>query len=358
MKKSFFEPRTGSRYKDGYKGMKTLILGSHFYCPYQDCRYLHSACASSKSIREMDWKCPYYISKDNTEYYRLSNSCEIELESFLEGFQYASFSAFTYLMLERRDYLTEDEKRNFWEQVAFTNYLQHYLPDGYMPDYTGNEKLFDADYEAFIEVLEELNPQVVFVWGQTVKDCLVAHGDLTFLGMTKLPVLSVYVFTYEGKGSQPLSKAELKDLMVRYQISTEKLQTEWIRELIVRAYQNPKAVDLLVPLPGKREKNGGEDSPIYDFATLLKRCATQKLIVRAGDRLAFSAHLKRLHKEKFLQLVKSHFQVPPYSNEAFERMFGYKSCHYSTSQIKEDATIQLMEHLFNRVRSKDSEVRN
>lgn len=74
-----------------------------------------------------------------------------------------------------------------------------------------------------------------------------------------------------------------------------------------------------------------------------------------GDRLAFSAHLKRLHKERFLQLVKSRFQVPPYTNEAFERMFGYRPGHYATSQIKEDATIRLMERLFSRVRSRESE---
>lgn len=355
MKKSFFQPRTGNRYEEGFQGLRTLILGSHFYCPYQDCPYLHTACASSEDIREMDRKCPCYTKKDDPEYYRLSNSNEIELESFLEGFPYASYSAFTYLILHRRDYLTEDEKRNFWEQVAFTNYLQHYLPDGFTPDYAGHEELYDADYGAFTEVLEELKPQVVFVWGPAVKDCLVAHGDLTYLGMTKLPVLSVYVFTYEGKGVRPLSKAELKGLVSRYQIVTEKLQTEWIRKLLARAYQNPKAADLLVPLPGKRGKNAAEGSPIYDFATLIKRCATQRLIVRVGDRLAFSAHLKRLHKERFLQLVKSRFQVPPYTNEAFERMFGYRPGHYATSQIKEDATIRLMERLFSRVRSRESE---
>lgn len=50
MKKYFFTPRVGKDYEKGFHGIKTLILGSHFYCPYTDCSHLKEECASSNTI--------------------------------------------------------------------------------------------------------------------------------------------------------------------------------------------------------------------------------------------------------------------------------------------------------------------
>ena len=147
----------------------------------------------------MDRACPCYIDKNDQSYYKLSNSDTIEIESYLEGFPYPSYDAFTYLMLNKRDYLSEDEKRSFWAQVAFTNYIQHYWPDGYTPPYTENESLFDADYETFQDVLNELQPRVVVAWNKAVKDCLLAHGDLQFIGMIDIPVISAFLFVNDPK---------------------------------------------------------------------------------------------------------------------------------------------------------------
>lgn len=61
----------------------------------------------------MDAACPCYVGKEDQNYYKLSNSDTIEVDSYLEGFPYPSFDAFTYLMLNKRDYLSEDENFSF-----------------------------------------------------------------------------------------------------------------------------------------------------------------------------------------------------------------------------------------------------
>ena len=97
MQKYFFKPRVGQNYWKGIGGLRVLIAGSHFRCPYSNCVHLKKECASSSTIFEMDQKCPCYLDKEDQEYYRLSNSDTIEVNSYLEGFSYQAFSAFTYL---------------------------------------------------------------------------------------------------------------------------------------------------------------------------------------------------------------------------------------------------------------------
>ena len=311
MKKYFFTPRVGKDYEKGFHGIKTLILGSHFYCPYTDCSHLKEGCASSNTIWSMDAACPCYVGKEDQNYYKLSNSDTIEVDSYLEGFPYPSFDAFTYLMLNKRDYLSEDEKLLFWDQIAFTNYIQHYWPNGYTPPYEDNESLFDADYEAFKEVLTELRPQIVIVWNKAIKDCLLSNGDLQFVGMINIPIISTYMFIYEGAEPE-LSPKQLEKLKKEYNIISEKIETKWLRELLIESFNDPHAVEAF------RQKieyvkciqGGRSDSNIDNIVTLLKRCATQKLIIRMGNKLNFGPGLSRVHKEIFLKLIKESFDAP------------------------------------------------
>lgn len=306
----------------------------------------------------MDRACPCYIDKNDQSYYKLSNSDTIEIESYLEGFPYPSYDAFTYLMLNKRDYLSEDEKRSFWAQVAFTNYIQHYWPDGYTPPYTENESLFDADYEAFQDVLNELQPRVVVAWNKAVKDCLLAHGDLQFIGMIDIPVISAFLFVNEGVEPK-LSPKQRKTLVEKYAVISDKPDVGWLRKLIEKSFNDPHAVEsfrlkieyvdhnsLSVPL--KRDGAG-----IKDIVTLLKRCAKQKLIVRMGDKLDFGPGMLRMHREIFLKLIKEHFDVPTKGiNAGFSRMFGYEFSHCQIPEKADDSKIRLMRSIFSQVRKK------
>lgn len=358
MKKYFFTPRVGENYEAGFHGIKTLILGSHFYCPYADCEHLKEECASSDRIWSMDKACPCYIDKEDSEYYKLSNSDVIEVESYLEGFPYPSFDAFTYLMLDKRDYLSEDEKRNFWDQVAFTNYIQHYWPDGYTPPYEDNKSLFDADYEALEEVLDELKPQIVIVWNNAIKDCLLAHGDLQFLGMIDMPILSTYLFRYEG-AERKLSTQQLKRLTEEYAVISDKVEAEWLRELLKKSFNDPHADESLrvktkyvenVSNEFRRKRDG---SGIKDIVKLLKQCATKKLIVRMGNRLDFGPGMSRMHKEMFCKLIKDYFETPKIgTNGALLRMFGYEAGHYQIPENANDSKVKLMKSIFGKVEIK------
>lgn len=359
MKKYFFTPRVGKDYEKGFHGIKTLILGSHFYCPYTDCSHLKEECASSNTIWSMDAACPCYVGKEDQNYYKLSNSDTIEVDSYLEGFPYPSLDAFTYLMLNKRDYLSEDEKLLFWDQVAFTNYIQHYWPNGYTPPYEDNESLFDADYEAFKEVLTELRPQIVIVWNKAIKDCLLSNGELQFVGMINIPIISTYMFIYEGAEPE-LSPKQLERLKKEYNIISEKIETKWLRELLIESFNDPHAVEAF------RQKieyvkciqGGRSDSNIDNIVTLLKRCATQKLIIRMGNKLNFGPGLSRVHKEIFLKLIKESFDAPlKGTNEAFSKMFDYKFGHCKIPDNANDNKIKLMKSIFSMVKKKKIEER-
>lgn len=355
MTNCFFIPRVGKDYESGFQGIRTLILGSHFYCPYADCPHLHKECASSSSIRNMDTACPCYIDKEDQEYYRLSNSDEIEVESYLEGFPYPAFDAFTSLLLKKRDYLTEAEKRRFWDQVAFTNYIQHYWPNGYTPSYADNKELFDTDYEAFREVLLQLKPQVVYVWHEAIKDCLRAHDDLRFIGMTNMPIISTYLFVYNG-AEPSLSSQQLNSLVLQYGIMSEEVTVEWLQKLLCDSFRvsarnvfEVKTIYVEDRNQVLQRRNGEAD--IKNFATFLKRCVGQGLLVREGDRLAFAPSLARWHKEIFLKRVKDYFALPKKgANAAFGRMFDYLSGHYQITNKKDDEIVKQMNALFNKVK--------
>ena len=230
-----------------------------------------------------------------------------------------SFDAFTYLMLNKRDYLSEDEKLLFWDQVPLPIISSIIGPIGYTLPYEDNESLFDADYEAFKEVLTELRPQIVIVWNKAIKDCLLSNGDLQFVGMINIPIISTYMFIYEGAEPE-LSPKQLEKLKKEYNIISEKIETKWLRELLIESFNDPHAVEAF------RQKieyvkciqGGRSDSNIENIVTLLKRCATQKLIIRMGNKLNFGPGLSRVHKEIFLKLIKESFDAPlKGTNEAF-----------------------------------------
>lgn len=197
--KCFFKPRIGAYYNKGFRGYKTMVLGAHFYCPFE-CKF-KEACL--KDSRPFDRECPCYKDK-NDEYFTLSNSCYVEVNSYLEGCPYPSFSMFTKYMMNKRDYISDPVKYRFWDHVCFYNYLQHYLKDGNTPKYLGNEKLFAEDWDAFQEVLEELQPELIYVWNESIKETILAHKEklkerIEYLGETDMQGLTIYRFLYKHK---------------------------------------------------------------------------------------------------------------------------------------------------------------
>ena len=127
--------------------------------------------------------CPAYGDRRDL---RLSLSNTIEIDAFLEEYdRYPTYSYFTKLMLGKTDDCTEAEKTAFWEQVAFANYLQYFCPSPQVPEYKADGIAYrEEDWEAFKELLAQLQPEVIYVWNPNLKALLdnkIAEGAIAGL---------------------------------------------------------------------------------------------------------------------------------------------------------------------------------
>lgn len=198
----FFQPRIGLHYEDGFKGYKTLVMGVKHHCTLRHCRYF-SDCVINRNCEQYDAICPAYdcrnyvngrkmcevcissggkhcvyyeqrtVEEKRSEYL-LSQSNIIEINAFLEeNDHYPAYTYFTKLMLNKADDFSDDEKIDFWEHVAFANFLQYFCDTPQVPKYEGDALSYrEEDWTAFQEVLNELQPEVIFVWNPALKALL------------------------------------------------------------------------------------------------------------------------------------------------------------------------------------------
>lgn len=118
--------------KSGFEGMKTLILGESLY------------------------------GKLGTEY---DNFNADVVKEWAFGKPSAFFSKITKSMLRlpSQQDLSDDQRAQFWNSVAFYNYVQKLVGDG--PRQRPSPNLWEQSKEAFLEVLSQLNPDVCVVFG-------------------------------------------------------------------------------------------------------------------------------------------------------------------------------------------------
>lgn len=212
----FFRPRVGKYYQDGFNGHRTLVLGQYLYCWRRECAY-REMCTVQGLSRQLDLLCPLYSDKDDREYYRLSNSNLIEVDSYIEGEDYSAFSAFTHRMLGLREHLSPSVRAGLWDRVAFYNYVQHYFPDPEVFEYDVRKALLDRYFQAFACVLDELRPEVIYVWGDALKKILVErsselnNAELECVRQFDAGFVSVWIFTagYDG-GKRPVMQRRKK----------------------------------------------------------------------------------------------------------------------------------------------------
>ena len=178
----FFCPRVGQHYGDGFRGLKTFVVGSYHYCWESNamkhgCRY-RDVCTGEGRSREFDELCPIY--RDMMElyngYYRISKSNIIEIDSYIEGEHYPAYEAFTHHMTGVTGrLLNKAERKAFWENVAFYNYIQHFLPEAQDFSYPDRKEELDADFPAFAQALRELKPSVIYIWNDAIKDAILSN---------------------------------------------------------------------------------------------------------------------------------------------------------------------------------------
>jgi len=148
--KKFFNPYIGSQYEKGICGKKVLVLGASFYCNHEDCCFFQDCTdEQNKDSSDYDSKCPQYAKNGLL----LSDSPKYELEERYKAYQ--KFAS------EMTDILKLDTKEDFWDKVAFTNYVQFIIPHWN----TEKRNCSERDNEALDEVVKEYQPDVIIVWG-------------------------------------------------------------------------------------------------------------------------------------------------------------------------------------------------
>jgi alpha-L-fucosidase len=162
-KKCFFEPWIPPKYKQGIKGKKILVLGASYYCRNTGCSY-YDDCTNTeeKDSSCYDKTCPA-ISAEN-------NRCLHDEPKYTTG-ETQAYTNFAHLF---DPYTKEGE--NVWnEYLAFTNYVQFFLPCSkddkgrIYPATTRPKFLSNRDFEAFVEVVQELQPDIVIFWGMAIE---------------------------------------------------------------------------------------------------------------------------------------------------------------------------------------------
>ena len=198
----FFQPRIGLHYEDGFKGYKTLVMGVKHHCTLRHCCYF-ADCVMNRNCEHYNEICPAYDCRnyyngrkmcedcigtggercvyyeprtveEKRREYLLSQSNIIEINAFLEeNDHYPAYTYFTKLMLNKADDFSDDEKIDFWEHVAFANFLQYFCDTPQVPRYDCDALSYrEEDWAAFQEVLNELQPEVIFVWNPALKALL------------------------------------------------------------------------------------------------------------------------------------------------------------------------------------------
>ena len=163
MKKQFFKPFVGKYYTRGIKGKKILVIGASFYCNRVKCPYF-AECTNVdvKDSAPYDNICPEYVDE--------GKKLHFEPRYCVEDYApqtYQRFASYIGRFLGITDYDT------IWQHMAFTNYVQFMLPadeNSYRGTYLSD--LSERDYEAFNEVLLELQPDIVVVWGSIINSRL------------------------------------------------------------------------------------------------------------------------------------------------------------------------------------------
>lgn len=181
MNQRFFKPFVGLRFQQGIQGKKILVLGASFYCshgPESDapCKFF-AECTDpvGKDSSKFDTCCPFYAESG----LRLS-----EEPSNAIAERYRAYQNFASFMRQ----FVGDDVDDAWQRMAFTDYVQFFLPT----IDTKKEYLSQRDFDAFVETLVELRPHVVVAWGMAIIEEIREHNPYVY-DFDKLPASEWYV---------------------------------------------------------------------------------------------------------------------------------------------------------------------
>ena len=153
-----FEPWIGARYwSPGLNGIRVLILGESSYGPAESA-YRESTVDDVLNLAQSA-RNPFF-----TKVYKLVSGLESQ----------------------------NADRTEFWERVAFYNFIQSLVGNG--PRERPTDAMWLAAREPFLETLSDLRPQVIIALGYTLHRFLPAIPEPIILCVVQHP--SAYGFTY------------------------------------------------------------------------------------------------------------------------------------------------------------------
>lgn len=157
------------------------MLGASFYCSNVSCpHFAQCTDVNKKDSSKWDISCPVY-SINSKCLHNEPSYCIEDAPTTYEVFAKSMGQAFF------------NDKLNYsevWQHFAFTNYVQFFLPNVSKKfRETLPSDMSERDFNAFIETLQELKPDIVIVWGTIINRPLIKENssvvDITMLDRTE-----------------------------------------------------------------------------------------------------------------------------------------------------------------------------
>ena len=145
-----FEPWIGKDYENGgVFGKKILVLGESVYCgeqcsPCERCDLFNIGCVETYVNNN--------VYDENGKFRKWTNTYN-KFESSLMGKN-----------------IPVEERQCVWDSIAFYNYFQTALDEARQP--LGGDLEYDRAADCLAQILQQLKPQGVIVWGKRLWGCL------------------------------------------------------------------------------------------------------------------------------------------------------------------------------------------
>ena len=166
----YFEPYVGKNYSLGLDRhhCKILVLGPHIPCLNSNCRWREFCCTNEDDEKfSMD-------KVHSCEKYRqsLRDAVKNEVDNYINGKAYTDplFSEFTGYILGPSVPIDRNKRKSVWDNVMFTTFIQHFTTSIDLSEDIDFSKYIDA----FIDVLNNYQPQMIYVWSKPLCDYLIS----------------------------------------------------------------------------------------------------------------------------------------------------------------------------------------
>ncbi len=142
----FFHPWIGKNYKNGIKNKKILIIGESHICGgcKEQCGDLN---IEDKECREM--------TTIAVRHFLDYKQGKVDFKHWMN-----TYTRFSNVFQNKK--LSEDEMFEFWNNISFYNYVQFATNEARI---SPSSDEFTNSENAFLEILDELKPDLVIAWG-------------------------------------------------------------------------------------------------------------------------------------------------------------------------------------------------